>query len=171
MIDAEGAVVKNLIFFAYISVLLILSISCASGKVKKSAAVDQNSAYSQYGDQGELKEFLVNFTVAVEKGDWSAVLSFFDRDNYLGQVSIGVEKNQYIIEGMNLPMSEFSAGGGSADLSRLRSLVVNDISYAVDDRYAEVRGDAVLRNGRRIPFVLLIIRYLDGKFAIAPPVG
>lgn len=162
---------KNLIFFIFIFVLLFFSFSCVSGKVKKDAAADKNSAYSQYGDQGELDEFLLDLTRAVEKGDWPAVLSFFDRDNYLEQVSIGVEKNQYIIEGMNLSMSEFNAGGESADLSRLKSLVVINIAYAVDDRYAEVRGDAVLRNGRRIPFVLLIIRYQNGKFAIAPPVG
>lgn len=162
---------KNIIFFVSISFLLIFTLSCVSGKVKNHSTADQNSDYSQYGDQGELKEFLLDFTRAVEKGDWPAVLTFFDRDNYFEQLSIGVEKNQYIIEGMNLPMNEFAVEGNTADLSRIRSLIVINISYAVDDRYAEVSGEAVLRDGRRIPFVLLIMRYQNGKFAIAPPVG
>ena len=68
-------------------------------------------------------------------------------------------------------MNEFAVEGNTADLSRIRSLIVINISYAVDDRYAEVSGEAVLRDGRRIPFVLLIMRYQNGKFAIAPPVG
>ncbi len=170
MLD-PGDIMKNLILIVPVFAILIFSLSCVSGKVNNHSTADQNSDYSQYGGQGELKEFLLDFTKAVEKGDWPAVLTFFDWDNYLEQLSIGVEKNQYIIEGMNLPMGEFAPEGGSADLSRLRSLIVINISYAVDDRYAEVRGDALLKDGRRIPFVLLIIRYQNGKFVIAPPVG
>jgi len=149
----------------------MLSCKTGSDSLTSKISSEDNASHSQYGDQVELKLFLADFAGSVERGDWDRVLTFFDRDNYLEQLSIGVEKNQYIIEGMNLPVSEFASEGKSADLSLLRSLIVINISYVAVDRYAEVRGNAVLKNGLRIPFVLLIIRYENGEFAIAPPVG
>ncbi len=164
---------KKLKLVFIISIFLPLMLSCKTGTLLSASedVPEKNAAQSQYGDQEELKEFLFNFTKAVESGNWDHVLTFFDRDNYLEQMSIGVGANQYIIEGMQLPVGAFAVEGGVADLNMLKSLVVINIDYAVDVCYAEARGDAVLKDGRRIPFLLFIIRYPEGNFAIAPPVG
>jgi len=156
-----------------ISMFFPLILSCKTGTLLSEPGdiSENNTAQSQYGDQEELKEFLSSFTKAVESGDWDYVLTFFDRDNYLEQMSIGVGDHQYIIEGMQFPVGAFAVEEGVADLNMLKSLVVINVDYAVDICYAEVRGDAVLKDGRRIPFLLFIIRYPEGDFAIAPPVG
>lgn len=159
----------------YLAVVVIIPIFCLfilSCKTGSSlSASGNNTDLSQYGDQNDLKQFVSDFTHSVEKGDWESVLSFFDRDNYLGQVSIGIGMHQYLIEGMMLPAEEFLDGNNTLDINNLKSLSVTRISYGADDCYALVTGEAFLSNGRRVPFSLRIQKDAQRRFTINPPVG
>ncbi len=162
---------KNLIISVPVFLMLIFSFSCVSGKVKGERIADQNPSQSQYGEQGEFKEFLSDFTKGVESGNWDYVLSFFDSENFMLQASIGVGEHQYLIEGMELPSDEFIDEDNFLNIDRLKSLVVKKIIYGVDDYYAEVSGEALLKTGHKVPFYLRIKRNSDGSFFISPPLG
>ena len=157
----------------FISIFFSLILSCKTGTQLSSPGVssENNTAQSQYGDQAEFKLFLHDFTKAVESGNWDHVLTFFDSENFMNQASIGVGEHQYLIEGMQLPSDEFIDEDNLLNIDNLKSLVVNKISYDIEDCYAEASGEALLKTGSKVPFTLRIMRDLEGRFTINPPLG
>jgi hypothetical protein len=149
----------------------MISCKTGSGHLTEKTGSEDKASHSQYGEQVKLKLFLADFARSVETGDWDRALSFFDRENYLGQVSIGIGMHQYLIEGMMLPAEEFLDDNNSLNINHLKGLAVNKISYEADDCYAEVGGEAFLSSGRKVPFTLRIIKDAKGEFTINPPVG
>jgi hypothetical protein len=167
---------QRIVFVFFTLCVILFCASCeTSSSPEKTISPEEERLFAgyarQYANDPELGTFLKKFSQAVQAADWQAVLSFFDEENYRQQTEIGIGQKQYILEGMDLSMSEFIDADDSVNLNHLQSLVYHVVSLAVDDYYAVVTGDATLANGRTIPFRLRIIRYSDGRFAIAPPLG
>lgn len=159
------------VFFITIFFSLILSCKTGTHLSAPEAGDDKNVEYSQYGDQAEFKLFLADFIRSVESSNWDHVLTFFDSDNFMDQASIGIGEHQYLIEGMQLPSEEFLDEDNFLNIDHLKSLVVHEINYEIEDDYAEVSGEAILKGGNKVPFTLRIRRDSEGRFIINPPVG
>ncbi len=160
---------KYLIRIFVVMIFCFFMLSCKTDTFMSES--EYNAQLSQYGDQTDLKQFVADFIKAVETGNRDRALIFFDRDNYLAQASIGIGKDQYLIEGLMLPAEEFIDDNNAMNINHLKSLTVKSIIYGIEDYYAEVRGEAALNSGRKVPFTLLIRRDSKGRFTINPPVG
>lgn len=121
----------------------------------------------------DLRVFAHDFAAAFGRRDWEGLLSYFDRENYRSQLAIGIETEQYLIEGIGLNPEELEEVP-DATHPRLTSIVViRFIGYETDRAgyYAALYGFAVTGDGKKLRIMLLIKRDERQGLVVSPPVG
>lgn len=157
----------------WVSVLaaLIAGIAACSHPVR--VPMEGVSLYPIRSAPADLRVFAHDFAAAFARRDWEDLLNFFDRENYRSQRAIGIEREQYLIEGIGLNPEELQEVP-DATCPRLTSIVViRFIGYETDRAgyYAALYGYAVTGDGKKLRIMLLIKRDERLGLVVSPPVG
>jgi hypothetical protein len=135
--------------------------------------VDGVSLHPIRSAPADIRTFAHDFAAAFGRRDWERVFGYFDRENFRSQRAIGIEREQYLIEGMGLNHDELEAVP-RATYPRLTSIVlIRFIGYETDRAgyYAALHGYAVTGEGRKLRIILLIREDEHQGLVISPPVG
>ncbi|MBN2078175.1 MAG: hypothetical protein JW838_04365 [Spirochaetes bacterium] len=136
-------------------------------------SIDGSPLYPIRRAPSDLRFFAHDFAAAFGRRDWDRVLGYFDRANYRAQLGIGIDTEQYLIEGMGLNPGDLEAVA-DATYPRLTSIVVvKFVGYETDrpGYYATLYGYAVTGEGKKLRIILLIKKDELQGLVVSPPVG